>query len=274
MAQWYATPNPHQRQLHALQLPEPDPVVQLHRPHATEKGHEVVGRGETEGSQRHDIRILQCLQLELQHEGEHQALWYVHTQPQAFRRQGGGHPPRPDSGSELHLCARLRHVALRILCHIPEDRRQRQCLAGGIFALFRSPLRPSGERQDRLHRREPAEQRGDEDQVRQRHHGNTQAQHHRQLRTEHVLQHGHRLPSAERPDHGHPTEVVEELHLQHEGGLRDLCLRARRERQALCRQPYGVWLRTIRTLPGYVAELLVHPEPREVQEMVRTQQID
>lgn len=48
-----------------------------------------------------------------------------------------------------------------------------------------------------------------------------------------------------------------------------LRLRARQERPALRGQPHRVGLRTLRTLPGYVAELLIHAHTRETAQTLQ-----
>ena len=63
--------------------------------------------------------------------------------------------------------------------------------------------------------------------------------------------------------------MVEELYLQHARSLRHLRLRARQERPALRGQPHRVGLRTLRTLPGYVAELLIHAHARETAQTLQ-----
>lgn len=59
------------------------------------------------------------------------------------------------------------------------------------------------------------------------------------------------------------------LHVQHGSGLCHLRLRARQGRPSLCRHPHRVGQGALRTIPGHLAEHIVHPHAREAEEALR-----
>lgn len=63
-------------------------------------------------------------------------------------------------------------------------------------------------------------------------------------------------------------EMVEELYVQPQRSLRLLCLRSRRQRTALRRQPHLLGNGQMGTLPRYVAERVLHADSGKNQEIV------
>ena len=129
LAQRHEQLHPHQRVVHRARLYQRHALGEHHRPCLSQQDDALLGQSVSAGGGRHAPRPVQHLQLEHEPVGQHQALRYVHPQPQDFRRQGAGHPPRLHTEDKLQLCARLQFVALWLLRNLREDRCAGQCHA-------------------------------------------------------------------------------------------------------------------------------------------------